>query len=161
MRVASLILLILLPIMVLSCNEAKDIFYNNIYEAKHDGAIERGWIPPILPDSSVEIWERHLIDSNRVWIKFRFDKADIRSMIDGLELVNQAEIATLEFPNPGVNWWPKEINKETFMTGRQLPLVVYKYRRVITYSENRQKIIPAFFVIDWESNIAYYWQVAN
>ena len=37
-------------------------------------------------------------------------------------------------------------------------LKIYKYDKVIEYSNKRQKTVHSFFVIDWTSDVAYYWQ---
>ena len=142
-------------LILLGCSETQDAFYKNIDEAKKDNAIERGWIPNIIPASSSEIYERHNLDTNRVWIRFKFDKKDIQGLIGKIKEVNPAEIENIEFPRIGVKWWPKNLNKDSFT---QHSLKIYKYDRVIEYSDKRQKIVPSFFVIDWNSNVAYYWQ---
>jgi hypothetical protein len=131
----------------------------NIDAARRDGAIERGWIPDIIPESSSEIYERHNLDTNRVWIRFRFDNKDIRGLIDKIEEVHPDVIDSIKFINPGsVNWWNRSISKDTF--GKKdisANLKIYKYEQVITYSGNQKKI-RSFFVINSNSNIAYYWQ---
>lgn len=159
MAAKSRIVFTFLSLLIFSCSETKDSFYSNITEVRRTSAIDKGWIPPILPESSSEIRERHLIDSNRVWLKFKFDKADIESLIDQLELVKPDEIDSIEFTNPRISWWPKEISKGSFIKGQKLSL--YKYSKVVTYSDDRQKLVPAFFAIDWDSNTAYYWQSAS
>lgn len=154
------IYLLHLFIFIFGCSETQDTFYRDIDAARKDSAIKKGWIPNILPESSTEIYERHNIDTNRVWIRFKFDKKDINELITRIEEVNPLEIETIKFINPdNVKWWPLNLNKDLFKINRkQVGLKIYKYHKVITYSDNRQKTIPSFFVIDWNLNIAYYWQ---
>ena len=151
---------LLLFLFMFSCSETHDSFYVNIDAARQDGAIEKGWIPDIIPESSSEIYEKHNLDTNRVWIRFKFDKKDIRGLVDKVEEVNPAAIYSIEFINPdSVNWWPKSLSKDAFnKKDINANLKIYKYERVIIYSGNRKKVIPSFFVIDSNSNIAYYWQ---
>lgn len=148
----------LLSLFFSGCGETQDSYYDNIDAArKEGGAIEGGWIPHILPESSYDIYERHNIDSNLVWLRFKFDIKDIKRLIDQIQEINPAEIGDIEFISPGrVKWWPQNLNKESFKD-KQSSLRIYRYDRVITYADNRQKIVPSFFVIDWNSNIAYYW----
>jgi hypothetical protein len=145
---------------ILGCGETKDSFYPNLDAAKKAGAIERGWIPDIIPESSKEIYERHNLDTNRVWVRFKFDRGDIKRLINRVEELTPAEITNIKFVSPGrINWWPKKLDKDSFSTkGPQSGLKIYKYNRVLEYSDNRQKRVLSCFVIDWDSNIAYYWQ---
>lgn len=158
------LLSITLFIFIHGCGEIQDTFYANIDAAKKDGAIKRGWIPNILPESSSEIYERSDIDSNQVWLRFKFDKKDIKSLLEQVEEVDTAEINTIKFNKPCniiwcVNWWPRKLNKESF--NKQSVLKIYRYNRVLTYYDNHQETVPSFFVIDWNLNIAYYWQYAS
>jgi len=146
---------ILLSLFIVACSETIDTSYKNIDEAMKYGAVEKGWIPNILPRSSYEIYERHNLDTNTVWLRFKFDKRDINELIVQIEEVKQTEIERIEFPRIRVKWWPKNLSKDSFI---QPGLKIYKYNRVIEFSDRRQKIVPSFFVIDWNSNIAYYWQ---
>lgn len=147
-------------IFISACSETQDTFYTNIDAAKKAGAIERGWIPSIIPESSKEIYERHNLDNNRVWLRFRFDRGDIKRLIDQVEELTSAEIQNMKFISPDrINWWPKKLDKDSFITkGPQSGLKIYKYNRALGYSDNHQKRILSFFIIDWDSNIAYYWQ---
>jgi hypothetical protein len=67
-------IIIFLFLLLFSCGEVKDSFYKTLDDAKRSGDIERGWLPVILPDSSYEIYERHDIDTNAVWVRFRANK---------------------------------------------------------------------------------------
>ncbi len=142
-------------LILFGCSETQDTFYKNINEAKKDNAIERGWIPNIIPVSASEIYERHNLDTNRVWLRFKFDKKDINELITQIKEMKPVEIENIEFPMIGVKWWPKSLNKNSFT---QPGLKIYKFDRKIEYSDKRVKTVPSFFVIDWNSNIAYYWQ---
>jgi hypothetical protein len=147
-------------IFILGCGETKDSFYPNLDAAKKAGAIERGWIPGIIPESSKEIYERHNLDTNRVWIRFKFERKDIEGLIQQLEEISPTEIERIKFISPGsVNWWPKKLDKDSFsVKGSHSELKIYKYNRVMEYSDKHSKRIVSFFVINSDSNIAYYWQ---
>ncbi len=148
---------IFLLFFIIGCSETQERFYPNMAAAKKDG-VGGGWIPDIIPESSTDIYERHDLDTNKVWLKFKIDKKDINELISQIEEVKPAEIEGVEFPRIGVKWWPKSLNKDSFT---QHSLKIYKYDRKIEYSDKRVKTVPSFFVIDWNSNIAYYWQYSS
>jgi hypothetical protein len=150
---------ILLSLCILACSETIDTSYKNIDEAMKHGAFEKGWLPNILPRSSYEIYERHDLDTNTVWLRFKFDKRDINELIAQLEEIKQTEIERIEFPTIRVKWWPKNLSKDSFK--QQPNLKIYKYDKIIEFSDKRQKTVPSFFVIDWNLNIAYYWQYSS
>lgn len=161
MSVGRKLVFVFLSLFVLACSETKDNFYKTIDEARRNSAFDKGWIPDILPASSREIHERHDLDTNAVWLRFKFDKTDVKGLIDQLEEIKPAEINTIEITRPNVNWWPKDLNKDSLMKNEQSALRLYKYKKVFTYANGSQKVIPAFFIIDWNANIAYYWQYAS
>jgi len=148
----------LLVIISFGCSETNESYYINIDAARREGALARGWIPNILPESSYDIYERHNLDTNRVWVRFKYDKNDIKSLINQIREIFTSEIDSINFIRPiGVSWWPKDLNKESFKD-KQPNIKIYKYNNIITYSNKIQKMVQSFFVIDWNSNIAYYWQ---
>ncbi len=50
--------------------------FTSYEEMQKSGLIERGWIPEYLPRSSRDIKESHDIDTNRVWMVFKYDISD-------------------------------------------------------------------------------------
>lgn len=57
----------------LTNSETRTLNFSNYDEMVNSGIIEAGWVPSYLPKSSVEIFEQHNIDSNRVDISFKYD----------------------------------------------------------------------------------------
>ena len=43
------------------CNETPESYYPTLKDAEKDNAVERGWIPIVLPPTTREITERHNI----------------------------------------------------------------------------------------------------
>lgn len=41
--------------------------YSDVNTARADGAFDRGWLPEIVPDDSIDIREVHNIDTNITW----------------------------------------------------------------------------------------------
>jgi hypothetical protein len=150
-------IILLLFLLLFSCGEIKDSFYKTLDDAKRSGAVERGWLPPILPDSSYEIYERHNIDTNAVLARFKVNKSDMNKLMSQLEKIQPGEIDSIQFPQPRIKWWPKEINKNSIGKGPN-GLRLFKYKRIISYSDNKQNVEQAFIIIDAKSEIIYYWQ---
>jgi len=149
--------MLFLCFLLFSCGDVTDGFYKTLGDAKKSGDYEKGWLPRILPDSSYEIYERHDLDTNAVWVRFKVNKKDIVKLSSQLEEVQSVEIDSIQFPEPPVKWWPREINKSSIRK-KQNGLTLLKHKRIILYSDNKQKVVPAFFIIDTKSATVYYWQ---
>ena len=76
----TLILLILL-ILMSSCNDSQTNRYKSKKNAIKDGAIQRGWIPEIIPNSSFNIVETHDLDSNDVDGSLEYKEIDEERLI--------------------------------------------------------------------------------
>ena len=58
--------------------------YTNMQEVKEDQAIQRGWIPTIIPDSAYDISETHDIDKNTLFGSFEYQEQDEAEFMDHL-----------------------------------------------------------------------------
>jgi hypothetical protein len=87
--------------------EEKESHYPTLAEAKRDGAIERGWLPPWLPGSAVEINEIHDVDSNRGFIALRYASSDEGRYKSACQRI-VGEVPPN--PEPRVKWWHKDRN---------------------------------------------------
>jgi hypothetical protein len=60
-----------ISIAVLGCvgpfSEDFELQYSDVNAARADGAFDRGWLPEIVPDDSIDIREMHNIDTNITW----------------------------------------------------------------------------------------------
>jgi hypothetical protein len=66
--------LILLTLFVFTgCNEVVTTRFATLADAKAQGAFERGWLPPVLPDSARAIVERNNLDLNTGTGSFDYD----------------------------------------------------------------------------------------
>ena len=54
-----------------------DVFKNN--------AIQRGWIPNLLPDSAYKIVETHNIDTNKIKGSFHYLEKDEQTLLDNIK----------------------------------------------------------------------------
>ena len=63
--------------------------YKNIKEVHKDRAIERGWIPAILPESAYDITETHNLDTNRLYGRFHYLQKDEVSLLQYLQSIEE------------------------------------------------------------------------
>jgi len=61
--------------------------YPDLEAVKQDKAIEKGWIPALLPDSAYDIAETHDIDTNALFGSFYYKEKDEKEIIKELTLV--------------------------------------------------------------------------
>jgi hypothetical protein len=145
-----LLLVLYFILFFLYRSEKPKTFYPTLADAIKDGAIERGWIPPILPPSSRKITEQHDIDTNIGWIKFTADSADLKILLLRLRVLTNQEIDML-FPlrSPG-KWW--DIKKES---RNSLSFAAYDYK--ISWANGRTEDKVGYFFIDEKNSIGYYY----
>ncbi len=68
-QVASVFVLITL----VGCSDVVTTRFSNLADAKSQRAFERGWLPPLLPDSATSIVERNNVDLNTGTGSFKYD----------------------------------------------------------------------------------------
>jgi len=64
--------------------------FATLAEAKWQGAFERGWLPPLLPDSARAIVERDNLDLNTGRGSFDYDLSERRSYLERLSRAGAA-----------------------------------------------------------------------
>ena len=67
---------LLLIILLYSCSETQTNRYESKEDVIKDGAIERGWIPEIIPNSSFNIIETHNLDTNQIEGSLEYKEID-------------------------------------------------------------------------------------
>ncbi len=83
------ILIFLLAIFIIGCSDSQRNHYKNKDAVVKDSAIQRGWIPSIIPDSAYEIEEEHNLDTNILKGSFRYDEKDENNFLNKLTKSNQ------------------------------------------------------------------------
>ena len=58
--------------------------YSDLQAVKEQQAIEKGWVPALLPPSAYEIAETHDLDSNEVYGTFRYKEPDEAALLSTL-----------------------------------------------------------------------------
>jgi hypothetical protein len=79
------------------CNDVVTTRFATLAEAKSQGAFERGWLPPLLPDSARAIVERNDLDLNTGTGSFDYDLLEKPAYIKKLteaEAVSRTEEET-------------------------------------------------------------------
>src|ERR1700720_4214592 len=72
---------ILLTFLLVACgNDLRESSYRTLADAKSEGAIDRGWIPDYLPQTSRDIHEIHRIEHSKTWCSFEFLPNDSESL---------------------------------------------------------------------------------
>jgi hypothetical protein len=106
---------LLLAAALTSCNEYREVTYPDLAKAKEDGAIERGWIPEWLPQSSVQFYEAHDLDSNRSALSVRFSANESWNPPSSCKQIPHTDVP--ESPiHP--SWWPNDIPPSALATYR-------------------------------------------
>jgi hypothetical protein len=72
--------------------------YDSKATAQQEQAIERGWIPAILPESAYEISETHNLDTNELFGSFYYKDKDEKIFMENLTLMPDIN-NTLEWGN--------------------------------------------------------------
>jgi len=121
--------------------------YATIAEAQQSGALERGWIPPVLPPSAHDIRIAHDLERNRRWGLFNFLPTDIEALRQRLE-PDEISATGLNCGIPKrIEWWPLLLRGD--LEGDQI-----KTAGLQIYRARKGDLIVA---INWKQGRAYYW----
>jgi hypothetical protein len=109
-------------------------------------AVERGWIPPILPPGGHDIREAHDEAGSRRWGLFSFREEDVRFLESRLaEEVNLNGVRA-DAP-PRIEWWPVLLRGP--LDGERVASTGLK-----GYLISGQQLTIA---VNWSQRRAYYW----
>ncbi len=65
--------------------------YDSLNTVKEQKAIEKGWIPAILPESAYEIIESHDLEAYTTFGSFKYDEKDEANFMQQLTDLNQTD----------------------------------------------------------------------
>lgn len=126
------------------------------YEAMvDDGALERGWVPDFVPESSTDFEESHNLDTNRSWMRFSAPTAELDAMLAGLEPISGEKVTFPRRP-PGffVTWWPADLTG-----GAQKDSKYAFYRCNEMYDQGgEQRVRTGFLAVERGSNTVWHWR---
>ena len=114
---------VILPVAIYGCigplSEKPERQYATAEEARADGALERGWIPEILPRDAHAIREVHDIATNLTWGCFSTEHVeDVRALL--VRMMAQRAQGPIG-PQPresfrDFSWWPEAMRAGTVET---------------------------------------------
>ncbi|MBD1556481.1 hypothetical protein HC752_05995 [Vibrio sp. S9_S30] len=68
--------------------------FEDYREMEASGIVEQGWLPAFLPQSAINIQEKHDLDTNEVMATFDYDPQDTGSVQESCELMSETEQST-------------------------------------------------------------------
>ncbi|HXF14761.1 MAG TPA: hypothetical protein VN517_16515 [Terriglobales bacterium] len=99
--------LLCLACSMIGCHgDRRESFYSSLADAKKAGAVDRGWIPDFLPESSRNVHELHTVSSPTTWCAFEFDPTDSAILRKSLKADAETISRVRSVPNPDKFWWP-------------------------------------------------------
>jgi hypothetical protein len=78
------VLAIFTMLALTGCSDVVTTRFSNLADAKSQGAFERGWLPPLLPDSARAIVERNNLDLNTGTGSFAYDLRERSTYVEKL-----------------------------------------------------------------------------
>jgi hypothetical protein len=140
------------------CSDAIDSYYPTLLEAKRAGAVEKGWIPPEIPSSSRDIFERHDLDSNRGWIKFNYNQDQHAVFLQGLAGSPVANLDSIALLSPKVGWWHGALIEGNLRVARrEFGFEVYHKKVSVKNEYGIEFVTDWYFAMDPSSGVAYVW----
>jgi hypothetical protein len=71
-------------LVITGCSDVVTSEFATLADAKSQGAFERGWLPPVLPDSAKAIVERNNLDLNTGIGSFDYDLSERATYLERL-----------------------------------------------------------------------------
>ena len=100
----------MIVLLLSACSERFTAYYPKYEDALKAGAIERGWIPEIIPKTATDIHEQHDLDTNEVWLRFDLPSADKDRLIAGMRRLTAREISNVRISHPSrTDWWFEDL----------------------------------------------------
>lgn len=121
--------------------------YATMSEARTSGAVEKGYVPDVLPDKAYELRAAYAVDGHQRWGLFNFPPAEA----DALRVILQPEeisLAGTVMDVPGrIEWWPLILRGDVDAErAKATGLRTYNARSA-----------PFVFAVNWSQGRAYYW----
>jgi hypothetical protein len=143
-------------VLVACRSDRRESFYPSLADAKKEGAIDRGWIPDFLPESSRAIHEVHDISPSTTWCAFEFLASDSRGLRNRLRSVDALPPPSVRsVPNPGESWWP------ALLEGDLDPVKIRRagfelYMVVAPDTPSSTEVL--LFAIDWANGRGFFYR---
>lgn len=148
-----------LAFLIVACgNNLRESSYRTLADARNDGAIDRGWLPDYLRQSSREIHEIHRIEHPKTWCSFKFLANDSESLRRTLKSLDKSQLAGMRIEDPSVSWWPAE-----FDGNLQVGKVNQEGYELLGVDESTggNRTLVYLFLIDWSKGRAFFYQTTR
>jgi hypothetical protein len=121
--------------------------YGTLAEARAAGALERGWVPDVLPEKVYELRAAYAVDGDERWGLFNFHAADSEALRALLQ-PDEISLAGTAMNIPGrIEWWP------VILRGR-LDAERIQTTGLRGYRARAGRLV---FAVNWSQGRAYYW----
>lgn len=146
--------LALLVLVSAACRDADVVTasYATLAEARQAGAIDRGWVPPLVPPGAHDLREAHDLDASRRWGLFSFVESDepaLRGAIDSEAISLEGQVCDIA---RRIEWWP------VMLRGRLRDDQIRATGLTTYYARERRDLVVA---VNWRQRRAYYWSDSN
>jgi len=92
--------------LLIGCSETTESKYVSFDKAKELGAIDSGWVPGIVPETTGEIIESHNIDTNQQILRFSYDPEIAEKLSISCKNISPREV---RWPDLTAKWWPTQL----------------------------------------------------
>jgi hypothetical protein len=125
----------------MGCDDDFEESYATAGDARKAGAVDRGWIPAVIPASATNLRERHNVDTNEVAGTFRIPLGEVPELLARLNNVGEGESVrgTRIHPEP----WPEILKGELSqprLQGEGIHLARDTERRVFAVNRNTGEV---------------------
>jgi hypothetical protein len=121
--------------------------FATLAEARESGAVERGWVPAVLPDQAFELRAAYDTRGDQRWGLFNFRPADADALRAVLEPQEMSLAGTVIDIPPRIEWWPVQL-RGTLDAERVEATGLRAYRA---------RSAPLVIAVNWNQGRAYYW----
>jgi len=134
----------LLSLLSSGCEDSYDVKFATYQDVKGKGYLAKGWIPECLPNHAYHFLERHDLDTNEVWLFFRFKPEDDVAMKNALSERSNSEWKFYAKRSPAPFWWPKAMPRRV------------RFYTYVSPSPCRRYFQVAFVAVDWADRYVYF-----
>lgn len=138
-------------------SDRRESFYPSLADAKKAGAIDRGWIPDFLPESSRGIHEVHDLSPSTTWCAFEFLPSDSQELRKNLKGVDAHLPTVRRVPSPGKTWWPAVLEGNVDVEKiHKAGFEIY----IVTAPETSVTTEILLFSIDWTKGQGFFYRTS-
>lgn len=148
MEKARTLIVAALLVAVAACGRAVETAnFANLAEARESGAIERGWVPSVLPEGAFELRAAYDRRGSQRWGLFNFRPADAEALRAVLEPEEMSLAGTVIDIPPRIEWWPVQLRGT--LDAERIQLTGVRAYRV--------RSEPLVIAVNWNQGRAYWW----